>query len=405
MDETHVAFMKRALALARQGKGRTTPNPMVGAVIVNVGRVVGEGYHQKSGGPHAEIHALRAAGGAARGGTLYVNLEPCCHQGRTPPCTEALIQAGIAHVYVAEVDPNPRVANEGIHQLESAGIQVHVGLCADESAQLNEVHRKYIQTRQPFVILKMAMSLDGKIATAAGESQWITSLASRHRGHMIRDEVDAILVGRGTVTKDNPALTTRLETGRGQDATRIVVDSHGRTSPEARIFNPESSAGVIIAVTPSAPIENIKALERVGAEVITVPTEDKRVCLRTLMDILGGREITSLLIEGGGEVSASAIASSVVDKVMCFVSPKLIGGQQAPGGLGGEGIARLADAPRLRAVSVTPIPVAHIAIGGCLGNTAVSRLQTPPTEETSMQKPSTEEACDFLIEGYLRDRF
>lgn len=395
MDETHVAFMKRALALARQGKGRTSPNPMVGAVIVNAGKVVGEGYHQKAGGPHAEIHALRAAGEAARGATLYVNLEPCCHQGRTPPCTEALIQAGIAQVYVAEMDRNPRVASEGIRQLERAGIQVHVGLCAEEAAQLNEVHRKYIQTRQPFVILKMAMSLDGKIATATGESQWITSLASRQRGHVLRDEVDAILVGRGTVAKDNPALTTRLETGKGQDATRIVLDSRGKTSPKARIFNPESSAGVLIAVTPSAPAENIKVLESAGAEVITVPTEDKRVCLRTLLDILGGHEITSLLLEGGGEVNASAIASGVVDKVMCFVSPKLIGGQHAPSVLGGEGIARLADAPRLRAVSVTPIPVESVAKGGCPRN----------SEETSKQKPSTEGACDFLIEGYLRDRF
>ena len=395
MDETHVAFMKRAVALARQGKGRTSPNPLVGAVIVNAGKVVGEGYHQKAGGPHAEIHALRAAGEAARGGTLYVNLEPCCHHGRTPPCTEALIQAGIAQVYVAEVDANPRVASEGIHQLESADIQVHVGLCAEEAGQLNEVHRKYIQTRQPFVILKMAMSLDGKIATATGESQWITSQASRQRGHVMRDEVDAILVGRGTVTKDNPALTTRLETGSGQDATRIVLDSLGRTPTDSRIFNPGSSAGVIIAVTPSAPAENIKALENAGGEVITVPTKDKRVCLRTLMDILGRREVTSLLIEGGGEVNASAIASGVVDKVMCFVSPKLIGGQQAPGVLGGEGIARLADAPRLRAVSVTPLSVAHIAIGG--------RSENP--EGTSKQKPTLEGACDFLIEGYLRDRF
>lgn len=395
MDETHSAFMRRAVALARQGKGRTSPNPLVGAVIVKAGKIVGEGYHQKAGGPHAEIHALRAAGAAAKGGTLYVNLEPCCHQGLTPPCTNALIQAGIAQVYVAEVDPNPRVASAGIHQLESANIQVHIGLCAEEAAQLNEVHRKYIQTRQPFVILKMAMSLDGKIATATGESQWITSKASRQRGHVLRDEVDAILVGRGTVAKDNPALTTRLETGNGQDATRIVLDSRGRTHTDSSIFNPESSAGVIIAVTPRAPAENIKRLENAGAEIITVPTEDKRVCLQTLMDILGRREVTSLLIEGGGEVNASAIASGVVDKLMCFVSPKLIGGQHAPGVLGGKGIARLADAPRLRTVNVTPIPVAHIAIGGRSGN----------PEETSKQKPSTEGACDFLIEGYLRDRF
>ena len=253
MDAAHITFMQRALDLARRATGRTSPNPLVGAVVVKDDQVIGEGYHQKAGTPHAEIHALNAAGENARGATLYTTLEPCCHWGRTPPCTAALMNAGIAEVYIAAVDPNPKVAGKGIRQLEEAGLQVHIGLCEQAAAALNEIYSKYIQTGMPFVILKTAMSLDGKIATASGESQWITSEASRQRGHEIRDMVDAILVGRGTVERDNPALTTRLQNGHGQDATRIVLDSHGRTSTDARIFNAESRAGVIIAVTPYAP--------------------------------------------------------------------------------------------------------------------------------------------------------
>ena len=359
--------MERALDLARRGKGRTSPNPLVGAVIVKAGRVVGEGYHQKAGTPHAEIHALNAAGEIAKGATLYVNLEPCCHWGRTPPCTEALLQAGITEVYAAAVDPNPSVAGKGIRQLQNAGIRVQVGLCAEEAAQLNEVHRKYIRTGKPFVILKTAMSLDGKIATVSGESQWITSERSRQRGHEIRDTVDAILVGRGTVVRDNPALTTRLQDRAGQDATRIVLDSHGKTATDARVFNPESSAGVIIAVTPEAPAGNINTLEKAGAEVITVPVAHGRVCFKRLMEILGEREITSVLVEGGGEVNASAIAAGVVDKVMCFIAPKLIGGRDAPGPIGGEGTSGLRDVPHLQRVNITPIS----------------------------------DSADFLIEGYL----
>ena len=367
MDETHIAFMQRALDLARRAKGRTSPNPLVGAVIVKDGKVIGEGYHRKAGTPHAEVHALNAAGADAKGATLYVNLEPCCHWGRTPPCTEALIRAGVVQVYIADVDPNPRVAGKGVQQLQDAGIDVHVGICRQEASDLNEVHRKYIQIGKPFVILKTAMSLDGKIATTSGESQWITSEASRQRGHEVRDAVDAILVGRGTVTRDNPALTTRLQNRDGQDATRIVLDSHGRTPPEARIFNTESEAGVIVAVTPGAPSENVDALEEAGATVITVPAaHGDRVCFRSLMEILGKREITSVLIEGGSEVNASALAAGIVDKVMCFIAPKLIGGQDAPGPIGGVGIRKLTDAAHLRRVRVTPIAEHDFLIEGYL---------------------------------------
>ena len=246
-------FMEHALTLASRARGRTSPNPMVGAVIVREGEIVGEGYHQKTGEAHAEIHALNQAKGLAEGATMYVTLEPCCHWGRTPPCTEALIRAKLANVFVAMKDPNPRVAGDGIRQLEKAGIHVQVGICETESRQLNEVFIKYITTQLPFVILKSAISLDGKIATASGESQWITSEASRGKGHEIRAQVDAILVGVGTVLQDNPSLTTRLPERKGEDPIRIVVDSQGRTPLGAKVFNPESNAGTLIAVTENAP--------------------------------------------------------------------------------------------------------------------------------------------------------
>ncbi len=367
MDAAHIAFMQRALQLAKQAIGRTSPNPLVGAVIVKNGKVIGEGYHQKAGTPHAEIHALNAAGEDAKGATLYTTLEPCCHWGRTPPCTEALIQAGIADVHIAAVDPNPKVAGNGVRQLEKAGIHVHVGVCQQEAEKLNEVHTKYIQTGLPFVILKIAMSLDGKIATVTGESQWITSEASRQRGHEIRDTVDAILVGRGTVERDNPALTTRLQDRPGQDPIRIVMDSHARISTDARIFNAASSAGVLMAVTPEAPPKNVEALENAGAEVITVPAaHGNRVCFKNLMEILGKREITSVLIEGGGEINASAIAAGIVDKVICFVAPIIIGGQNAPGPIGGEGVSSLIVVRRLQGVRITQILGSDFLIEGYL---------------------------------------
>ena len=358
--------MQRALDLARQAKGRTSPNPLVGAVIVKDGKVIGEGYHQKAGSPHAEVHALNAAGEGAKGATLYATLEPCCHWGRTPPCTEALIRAGIVQVYVADIDPNPNVAGKGVQQLQDAGINVHVGIRRQEASDLNEVHRKYIQTGRPFVILKTAMSLDGKIATASGESQWITSEASRQRGHEVRDTVDAILVGRGTIARDNPSLTTRLQNGDGQDAIRIVLDSHGTTRPDARVFNPESEAGVIVAVTSEASSENVDALEKAGGDVITVPDAHGQVCFKRLMEILGEREITSVLIEGGSQINASALTAGIVDKVMCFIAPKLIGGQNAPGPIGGEGIQSLTEAVNLRRIRVSPMPEHEILIEGYL---------------------------------------
>jgi diaminohydroxyphosphoribosylaminopyrimidine deaminase/5-amino-6-(5-phosphoribosylamino)uracil reductase len=348
-------FMQRALTLAANARGRTSPNPLVGAVIVQGDHVVGEGYHQKAGEAHAEIHALNQARREARSGILYVTLEPCCHWGKTAPCTQAIIRAGISSVFAAHIDPYPKVAGKGIRQLEAAGISVNVGLCEAEARRLNEIYIKYIQTEQPFVILKSAMSLDGKIATSSGESQWITSAASRLKGHEIRDTVDAILVGIGTVLRDNPALTTRIPNRAGADAIRIVVDSCGRTPPTAKLFNPNSHAGVIIAVTGRAPTENIVPLEEAGAEVLVIDEKQNRVCLSTLMRELGRRKITSVLVEGGGEINGSALAAGIVDKINFFIAPKIIGGQNAPGPIGGDGVKNLSEAFNLRDVTLTPL--------------------------------------------------
>ena len=355
--------MERALALASKARGRTSPNPLVGAVIVRDGEIVGEGYHQRAGEAHAEIHALNQAKELAAGATMYVTLEPCCHWGRTPPCTESVIRAKLTNIFVAMKDPNPQVAGNGIRQLEEAGIRVQVGLCEAKSQQLNEVFIKYITTQCPFVILKSAISLDGKIAAASGESQWITSEASRLKGHELRAQVDAILVGIGTVLQDNPSLTTRLPEETNQDPIRIVVDSHGRTPLDAKVFNPASNATTLIAVTGNAPSEKIKALKSVGAEVLTIEEKEGRVCLRGLMQKLGQKEITSVLIEGGGEINAAALQTGIVDKLMFFIAPKLIGGKDAPGPIGGAGVARLAEAFELRDVKTTQVGVDFLIEG------------------------------------------
>ena len=348
-------FMEHALALGSKARGRTSPNPMVGAVIVRDGEIIGEGYHQKAGDAHAEIHALNQAKGLAEGATMYVTLEPCCHWGRTPPCTESVIRAKLADVFVAMEDPNPRVAGNGIRQLEAAGIPVQVGLCEEESRQLNEVFIKYITTRFPFVILKSAISLDGKIATASGESQWITSEAARSKGHEVRAQVDAILVGIGTVLQDNPSLTVRLPERQNEDPIRVVVDSRGRTPLGANVFNIDSNAGTLIAVTEKAPLKKIEALKSTGAHVLIIEAQEGRVCLSALMRELGRREITSVLIEGGGEINAAALQAGIVDKLMFFIAPKLIGGKDAPGPIGGAGIARLAETFELRDAKISQI--------------------------------------------------
>ncbi len=348
----HRQYMQRALELAARGRGRTSPNPMVGAVLVKEGRVVGEGFHPRAGAPHAEIYALQQAGEAARGATLYVTLEPCCHYGRTPPCTQALIAAGVAEVHIAMLDPNPRVAGKGRAELEAAGIRTVVGECEEEARALNEVFAHWITTGRPFVIAKFAMSLDGKIATRTGDARWISGPEARRLVHEVRDQVDAILVGAGTVIADNPQLTTRLEKEDVRHPLRVVLDSRGRIPLTARVFDPALPGRTLVAATEAAPPDYRKALNERGIETLVLPPDERgRVDLEALLDELGQREVTSLLVEGGGTVLGSFFDRRLVNKVLAFVAPLIIGGHDAPQPVGGEGVERLADAPRLERVN------------------------------------------------------
>jgi len=346
--------MRRVLRLAARGRGGTSPNPLVGAIVVKDGVVVGSGYHAKAGTPHAEIHALKEAGTRAKGATLYVNLEPCCHYGRTGPCTEAIIEAGIKRVVVAMTDPNPLVSGKGLKRLLEAGLEVTTGVLEKEARQLNEVFIKYITFGRPFVVSKAAVSLDGKIATSKGQSKWITSPQARAYAHVLRDWYDAILVGVGTVLSDDPLLTTRLSGGGGRHPVKVIVDSKARTPVSARIFSEESPAPTIIATTKGAPPEKLEEIAAAGAQVVVV-NEGPRVDLQLLMGLLAAKEITSVLIEGGAEVHASAFRSKIVDKVVWFIAPKLIGGSDAPGPIGGEGVESLSEAVVLERVRLKKI--------------------------------------------------
>lgn len=344
--------MKMALELAARARGRTSPNPMVGAVVVKDNRIVGQGYHARAGTPHAEVLALAEAGNEARGATLYVTLEPCCHHGRTGPCAEAVIAAGVAKVFIAMLDPNPLVSGGGIRRLKEAGVEVVTGIMEEEALELNEVFIKYITTGLPLVVAKAAMSLDGKIATHTGKSKWITGPEARAYGHCLRDWYDAILVGIGTVRADNPSLTARPATGKGRDPVRIILDSMANTPFDANVLTQHSGAPTIIATTAGASPERLEALRQAGAEVLVV-NEGPRVELAKLVRILGKQEITSLLIEGGAGVHGSALAAGIVDKVVWFIAPKIIGGQEAPGPVGGRGAGDLSEAAELERVKVS----------------------------------------------------
>ncbi|MEA3464616.1 MAG: bifunctional diaminohydroxyphosphoribosylaminopyrimidine deaminase/5-amino-6-(5-phosphoribosylamino)uracil reductase RibD [Thermodesulfobacteriota bacterium] len=350
-DSTHVRFMQQALVLARRGAGRTSPNPVVGAVIVVDGDIVGSGFHPKAGEPHAEIFALREAGMLARGADVYVTLEPCSHHGRTGPCCDALIAAGVAHVFVGIQDPNPKVSGRGITKLRAAGIEVTVGICEQECSVLIAPFVKHITTGQPFVILKVASTLDGCMATSTGESQWITNEDSRNHVHQVRDRIDAIMVGVGTVLCDNPRLTTRLPGGGGRDPLRIVVDSRLRTPQDAAIVHPDSLAKTLIATTEKASPTKIKALEQHPmVEVVQLPDCEGRVDLCVLMDLLGGRDIQSVLVEGGATLNMSLFNVRLIDRVMVYFAPKLIGGDDGKRLFAGQGVTGLVDALQLKDV-------------------------------------------------------
>ncbi len=335
-------YMLQALELGRRAEGRTGPNPAVGAVIVNAGTVVGEGFHPEAGQPHAEIFALQQAGERALGADLYVTLEPCSHQGRTGPCTEAIIAAGIARVFVGTEDPNPRVAGSGIRRLREAGISVEVGLCKGECRHLIAPFAKHITTGRPFVILKSAITLDGQSATATGDSQWISNRSSRQQVHRLRDRVDAIMVGIGTVLKDDPQLTTRIVGGR--DPLRVVVDSHLRTPPSATLLHLDSPAETLIAHIADVDLASHRRLAAAGAVLLEVAERNGRVDLQDLLIKLGERGVQSLLVEGGAHLNTGFFEAGLIDRMLVFVAPKLLGGCGGFGIFAGQGVSRLADA-------------------------------------------------------------
>ena len=348
---TDKEYMQEALRIAANAKGRTSPNPMVGAVIVKDGRIIAEGWHRQAGTPHAEVHALNMAGELAKGSTLYVTLEPCSHFGRTPPCANAIINAGIKRVVCAMTDPNPKVSGNGMKILKDAGIEVAVGICEDEARRLNEVFLKWITTNKPFVSLKCAMSLDGKIATSTGQSQWITSEASRRRVHELRDIHDAIMVGIGTVLADNPSLTTRIEGGK--NPIRVIVDSQARTPINSNVIT-DGQAKTIIAVSKNASNDKVNAFKKAGVEII-IAGNSERVDLNILMNELASREITSILVEGGGTLNFSLLEAGLVDKVYAFIASKIIGGRDALTSVEGEGFKNLNEALNLRDVTTEMI--------------------------------------------------
>ncbi len=367
MTEINPAYMKLALRLAAKGAGWVSPNPMVGAVVVQGGRVLGRGFHRRAGAAHAEAAALRQAGDTARGADLYVTLEPCNHQGRTPPCTQAILASGLARVIIATPDPNPGVAGAGAQFLQSRGLTVEVGLLAQEARRLNQAWFYWLESGRPWVIAKAACSLDGKIATAGGQSQWLTGEPARAFGHRLRHQVDAILVGVETVLKDDPQLTTR-QPRRGQDPIRIVLDSTLRIPLSSRVLHLKSPAPTWVACTAAAPAEKIKALKELGAEVLVFRSQSGdsgRVPLTDLLRLLGRQQVQSLLVEGGAEVLGAFFQQKLVNQFYFFFAPKFLGGRQAPGVLGGEGIVQLQDAPQARELAIRRLG-ADLLISGYL---------------------------------------
>jgi diaminohydroxyphosphoribosylaminopyrimidine deaminase/5-amino-6-(5-phosphoribosylamino)uracil reductase len=344
--------MKMALSLAERGRGWTSPNPMVGAVVVKDGKVVGKGFHRKAGGAHAEIHALKEAGDQARGATLFVTLEPCNHVGRTPPCTKAIVESGIKRVVAGMKDPNPGVTGGGLDYLAHRGIDTAVGICENACRHLNEAFIKYIIAGVPFVVLKCATTLDGRIATRTGDSKWITNARSRQFVHRLRHEADAIMVGIGTVAKDNPSLTTRLDGAEGSDPVRIILDTHLSISPEAKLLHLESSSDNLIICDHSVAPEKRKDIEKTGARVLTVDCSEGRIDLKALVRKLGTLEITSLLIEGGSQVNGSALRAGIVDKIYMFYAPKICAGDDGVPICSGPGVKSMAHSMEVGRISV-----------------------------------------------------
>jgi len=347
--------MRAALALARRGLGTVWPNPAVGCVIVDRGRIVGRGWTQPGGRPHGETEALGRAGEAARGATAYVSLEPCCHWGRTPPCTDALIAAGIRRVVVALEDPDPRVAGAGVRQLDAAGLEVETGLCEAEAAEINAGFFCRLRNRRPLVTLKLATSLDGRIATGSGESQWITGPPARERAHALRAAHDAIMVGTGTVLADDPQLTCRLPGLAHRSPVRVVVDRHLRIPPTTRLISDARAVPVWILTLPSADPERRQAFLRAGATVIDIdPSPDRNGSLAAALAALGERGITRLLVEGGGHLAAAFARAGLIDRLVWVHAPMLIGGDGIPA-IAEVGLEVLSKAPSFTRLSTETV--------------------------------------------------
>lgn len=349
--------MARALALAARGDGRTAPNPRVGAVITRGGEVLAEGWHVESGGPHAEaaaLGALTARGADARGATMFVTLEPCAAfpGKRTPPCADALLAGGLARVVVAQRDPHPPVDGRSLERLQAAGVAVDVGLCEREARRLNGPWNKWARLQRPYVTAKWAMSLDGKIAARTGDSRWISGPESRRRAHALRGEVDAVVVGIGTALQDDPLLTRRDAPGR--DPLRVVVDSRGRLPLERQLVRTAREVPVLLATTHAAEPARLRALEAFGVEVAALPGAGERVDPGALLEALGRRGVRHVLLEGGGALAAAFFERDLVDRVVCFVAPKVLGGDGAPGPVRGVGVDVVARAAALEGLTSTP---------------------------------------------------
>lgn len=343
--------MKLALKLAKKGAGWVNPNPMVGAVIVKNNVIIGQGYHEYFGGPHAEVNTINSCSRSPRGATLYLNLEPCVHHGKTPPCVELIVEKGIRKVVIALKDPNQKVNGKGIQYLKSKKVMVETGLLEEEAAMLNEAFIKFITTRKPFCLFKGAMTLDGKIASATGDSRWISGESSRKLAHRLRHEFSAIMVGIGTVLKDNPTLDARRSRKISKDPLKVVVDSLARISLDSHVLttNPQLT---VVAVTKQASSAKLNEIKRMGAQAIVCPEKNEQVDLEYLMLALGLMDIDSILLEGGGTLAFSAVRDNIVDKVMLFIAPKFIGGKKAPTILEGEGIRRISNAIPLHVSSM-----------------------------------------------------
>jgi diaminohydroxyphosphoribosylaminopyrimidine deaminase/5-amino-6-(5-phosphoribosylamino)uracil reductase len=346
-------FMQMAISLAGQAKGFTSPNPCVGAVVVKDGRIVGKGFHRAAGLPHAEPEAIDDAGKSAENATIYVTLEPCNHFGKTPPCTRKILDAGITKVVVGCKDPNPYVSGGGIDYLRQQGVEVVEGVLEEECSALIEDFIWYIKSgKKPFVILKCASTLDGAIATSTGDSQWITGEAARRHGHRLRHEADAILIGSGTLHADNPSLTARIDGVKTKDPARIILDTHLTINEDAKLLTLSSQAPTIIVTGPDAPADKRARLEDKGATVLEVPLKDGRLDLQQLMITLGQMSVVNLLIEGGGTVAGAALDAGIVNKMMYFMAPKIIGGSDGIPVFKGKGVKRIKDLFALKNVDI-----------------------------------------------------